>query len=170
MRHVEIHSYIPDECATNVFDTLVDFKKYEELVEVIHSVDIEKVEEMLTSSWVVEFRNGLLQWTEEDWFRRETLSIDFNQTEGDFDEFYGGWKIEATDSGVRAALIVDFDFGVPSLETIVEPVAERVLTDVTQQILLGLFGSKVEFYTPDIESVDGRPASNTAPRAEAVLA
>src|SRR6185436_13237345 len=92
------------------------------------------------SSWVVEFRSGLLRWTEEDWFRRDQLRLDFRQTEGDFEEFYGGWVIETVPNGVRTALIADFDFGVPSLASIVEPVADRVLTEVTQLILLGLFG------------------------------
>ncbi len=52
---------------------------------------------------------------------------------------------------MKAALIVDFDFGVPSLASIVEPVAERVLTDVTKQIMRGLFGTDVVF-ADEVES------------------
>lgn len=146
MRHVEIHAFIPDIDSDTVFDTLADFRHYAELVEVVRSVEMDRPGDATArSSWVVEFRNGLLRWTEEDWFRRDELRLDFNQIEGDFDEFYGGWVLQPEPGGVRAALIVDFDFGVPSLASIVEPVAERVLSDVTRQILLGLFGGCVKF-------------------------
>ncbi len=149
MRHVEIHSFIPGAEANHVFDTLADFRHYADLVDVVVSVDVEKDDEdNVRSSWVVKFRNGLLRWTEQDWFRRHKLRLDFNQIEGDFDEFFGGWVLVAEPDGVKASLIVDFDFGVPSLANIVDPVAERVLTDVTKEILRGLFGEQVVFLDP----------------------
>lgn len=154
MRHVEIHSFIPDAEANDVFDTLADFRHYAELVDVVVAVDVEKhTDDNVRSSWVVKFRNGLLRWTEEDWFRRDKLRLDFSQIEGDFDEFFGGWVLVAEPDGVKASLIVDFDFGVPSLASIVDPVAERVLTDVTKQILRGLFGEKVLFVDEAVEQV-----------------
>lgn len=149
MRHVEIHAFINGIDTDTVFDTLADFRHYAELVDVVRSVKVERLNDgSARSAWEVDFRNGLLRWTEQDWFRREQLRLDFNQIEGDFDEFYGGWVMEPHPNGVRVALIVDFDFGVPSLASIVEPVAARVLTDVTQQTLLGLFGSRVDFREP----------------------
>lgn len=146
MRHVEIHALIRDIDPDTVFDTLADFRHYAELVDVVHEVDQHRADEGSGhSSWVVEFRNGLLRWTEQDWFRRDQLRLDFNQIEGDFEEFSGGWVLVPTPEGIRTSLIADFDFGVPSLASIVEPVAERVLTDVTQLILIGLFGDRVSF-------------------------
>jgi len=146
MRHVEIHAFVCDLDANTVFDTLADFRHYTRLVDTVVSVDIEhETPAYAHSSWVVKFRNGLLKWSEEDWFRREQLRLDFRQTEGDFEEFFGGWVLEPTPTGVKTAMIVDFDFGVPSLASIVDPVAERVLTDVIHQILKGLFGAKAQF-------------------------
>jgi ribosome-associated toxin RatA of RatAB toxin-antitoxin module len=146
VRHVEIHAFLRGVDAGTAFDTLADFRHYADLVDVVRSVEMDRpADGPAHSSWVVEFRNGLLRWTERDWFRRDELRLDFEQTEGDFEEFYGGWVLEPGPDGVKAALIADFDFGVPSLASIVEPVAERVLTDVTQLILLGLFGDSVEF-------------------------
>lgn len=161
MRHVEIHAFIRGTDADSVFDTLADFRSYTELVDVVRSVEQHRPEDSSGhSSWVVEFRNGLLRWTEQDWFRRAELRLDFDQIEGDFEKFSGGWVLEPTPEGVKTALIADFDFGVPSLASIVEPVAERVLTDVTQLILLGLFGDRVEF--PDGTTVPSLPAAAPA--------
>ena len=148
MRHVEIRTFIAGVDADAVFDTLADFTHYARLVDVVRSVDVHRSDDgPTTSDWVVEFRNGLLRWTEQDWFRRDDLRLDFNQLEGDFEEFFGGWELTPTPHGTYAAMIADFDFGVPSLASIVEPVAERVLTDVTQLILRGLFGDAVELDT-----------------------
>jgi ribosome-associated toxin RatA of RatAB toxin-antitoxin module len=147
MRHVEVHALVRGVDAETVFDTLADFNHYARLVDVVRSVELDRPDAgQARSSWVVEFRNGLLRWTEDDWFRRDELRLDFTQVEGDFEEFSGGWVLEPTPGGVRTSLIADFDFGVPSLASIVEPVAERVLTEVTQLILLGLFGDDVELY------------------------
>ncbi len=150
MRHVEIHGFVPEADAAGVFTTLADFNRYARLVDVVRSVDLHRApaSDVGYSDWVVEFRGGLLSWREEDWFDAERLRLDFRQTEGDFDEFTGGWQLEQTLGGVRTALIADFDFGVPSLASIIEPVAERVLTDVTQLILTGLFGPTVTFTVP----------------------
>ncbi|HSV80065.1 MAG TPA: SRPBCC family protein [Ramlibacter sp.] len=164
MRHVEIRAFIRGLSAHTVFDTLADFRHYTELVDVVRSVEVKpQPDGTALSSWVVEFRNGLLRWTEQDWFRREALRLDFNQIEGDFDEFYGGWVLEPEADGVRTALIADFDFGVPSLASIVEPVAERVLTDVTQQILVGLFGSRAEFSARTTATPRETPISGPEP-------
>jgi ribosome-associated toxin RatA of RatAB toxin-antitoxin module len=146
MRHVEIRAFIRGLDADAVFDTLSDFRHYAELVDVVRSVEVShQPDGTAISAWVVEFRNGLLRWTERDWFRRDCLRLDFDQIEGDFDEFHGGWILQPIADGVHVALIADFDFGVPSLASIVEPVAERVLTDVTHQILAGIFGLRAEF-------------------------
>jgi ribosome-associated toxin RatA of RatAB toxin-antitoxin module len=152
MRHVEIHAFIRGVDAVTVFDTLADCTHYARLVDVVRSVEMHHpAVGKTTSDWVVEFRNGLLQWTEEDWFRREELRLDFNQLEGDFEEFFGGWVLTCHPDGTAASMIADFDFGVPSLASIVEPVAERVLTDVTHLILRGLFGDRMELDTPSLD-------------------
>lgn len=146
MRHVEIRSFIRGLEPDFVFDTLSDFRTYASLVDVVRSLTVEpQADGTAICTWEVEFRNGLLRWSERDWFFREEMRLDFQQIEGDFDEFYGGWRLQPTPEGVHVALIADFDFGVPSLASIVEPVAERVLSDVTQQILKGLFGERAEF-------------------------
>lgn len=171
MRHVEIRAFIRGLSPDTVFDTLADFRHYTELVDVVRSVDVQRQPDgTVLSSWVVEFRNGLLRWTEQDWFRREALRLDFQQIEGDFDEFSGGWVLEPAADGVHAALIADFDFGVPSLASIIEPVAERVLTDVTQQILVGLFGASVEFSATTAVPCAPSLPSPTSPRTNALAA
>ncbi|HET8658027.1 MAG TPA: SRPBCC family protein [Micromonosporaceae bacterium] len=140
MRHVEIHAFVPDARAEEVFDKISDFRRYPDLVEIVRSVTVTTRDDgALLSTWGVLFRNGILSWTEVDWLHRDQLKIDFVQTEGDFDELSGGWVFEQREDGVGIVFYNDFDFGIPSLATIIEPVAERVLTETMQLIMKRLF-------------------------------
>jgi ribosome-associated toxin RatA of RatAB toxin-antitoxin module len=151
MRRVEIQALIPNAVAGQVFDTLADFERYPALVEVVRSVSVGRRESdgQLLSTWEVYFRNGVLTWTEADWLRRDELRMDFEQTQGDFDEMSGSWVIEQRGDAVGVAFVSDFDFGIPSLASIIDPVAVRVLTETIQLILVRLFET-VQFPSGDV--------------------
>lgn len=161
MRHVEITAVLPAADLPTAFDTISDFARYPLLVpDVVRSVVVAPVVrgEPVVSAWEVYFRNGILTWTETDWLHPETATIDFSQTEGDFEAFSGGWRLTplGDGKGVHVEFVADFDFGVPSLASIIDPVAERVLTETIIAILRGLF---------DVVRTD--PAAAQAPHAEA---
>jgi ribosome-associated toxin RatA of RatAB toxin-antitoxin module len=149
MRRVQFQAFIPDADAGRVFDTISQFERYPELVEVVRSVTVgtREADGQLLSTWEVFFRNGILTWTEADWLRKDALTIDFIQTEGDFDSMSGSWILDQKDTGTRIIFASEFDFGIPSLASIIDPVAERVLTETIQLILRRLF-TTVEFPTP----------------------
>ena len=63
----------------------------------------------------------------------------------------GGWQILATDDGCDIAFHTTFDFGVTSIESIVEPIAARVLRENIEYILIGLLGENVSFLPADEE-------------------
>lgn len=146
MRDVEIRAFLPAAEATQVFDTLVEFDRYPDLVDVVRSVTILSPPgaQPMLSEWEVYFRNGILRWTEADRLRRDDGAIDFEQTDGDFEEFSGTWSLTQRTDGVAVRFAAQFDFGVPSLTSIIDPVAERVLTETIQLVLRGLF-ARVEF-------------------------
>jgi ribosome-associated toxin RatA of RatAB toxin-antitoxin module len=162
MRHVEVHALLPAAAAPAAFDTLVDFQRYPALVDVVRSVTIRSApgDLPMVSSWEVYFRNGILSWTEVDHLRRDALTIEFETTEGDFDEFTGSWVLRQRDDGVRVVFAADFDFGVPSLASIVDPVAERVLTETIQLILRGLFAGAEFARSPELIGAHHGPAEH----------
>jgi ribosome-associated toxin RatA of RatAB toxin-antitoxin module len=146
MRRVEIQAVVQGAEAGQVFDRLSEFERYPALVEVVRSVSVGRRESdgQLLSTWEVYFRNGILTWTEADWLRRDELRLDFEQTEGDFDTMTGAWVLEQRGDAVSVVFTSDFDFGIPTLASIIDPVAERVLTETIQLILVRLFDN-VEF-------------------------
>ncbi|MEU2506622.1 SRPBCC family protein [Streptomyces sp. NPDC007863] len=132
---------LPGISATAGYDQVGQFARYPELVPVVRSVTVHEINaEMETSEWEVYFRNGILRWTESDHFRPEDLSIVFNQLEGDFDAFAGSWQISGTADGCRVDFRAEFDFGIPSLAGILDPVAQRVIKETIARVVIGLFG------------------------------
>jgi ribosome-associated toxin RatA of RatAB toxin-antitoxin module len=148
MRSVTIAAVVPDTDLGTAFATISDFARYPALVpDVVRSVTVEqeRPDGPVISAWEVFFRNGILSWSEADHLHPETWTIDFEQTIGDFEEFSGGWELTpvvlAGSTAVRVVFTADFDFGVPSLASIVDPVADRVLVESITEILRGLFAT-----------------------------
>ncbi|MEW2068768.1 SRPBCC family protein [Streptomyces sp. NPDC007346] len=120
-----------------------DFARYPELVESVRSVTVHPPAPggETHSDWEVDFRSGVLTWSEADVFDDEGLTVSFRQTEGDFEEFTGQWEVTGDGSGgCRVRFTAKFDFGLPSLAGIIDPVAERVLQESVARILTTLLG------------------------------
>ncbi len=147
MKTVEVRGEVVGLPSAEVFETLVDFARYPELVDTVRKVAVEPAgrDGSVLSHWEVDFRNGVLRWSERDTFDRATLISGFSQTDGDFDIFDGAWEV--TDRGEKVDVLFHarFDFGVPSVASLIEPVAVRVLTQSMQRILAGLFAGRVTF-------------------------
>lgn len=139
---LRIHGINPD----TAFDRVRDFARYPEFTDVVRSVSVHELspaEE--TSDWEVYFRNGILRWTEADRFDRDTLVISFEQIDGDFAEFSGTWRVSADGPDALISFSADFDFGIPSLAGILDPVAQRVFKETIARVVVGLFdGATVE--------------------------
>lgn len=59
----------------------------------------------------------------------------FTQVEGDLASFEGEWAVEETDDGVVIRFQADFDLGIPSLATMLNPVAERALRSNISELI-----------------------------------
>ncbi len=100
---------------------------------------------VLESDWVVNFRNGILAWTERDAVDRTARTIAFEQLDGDFAVFTGSWAVAPDGDGTVVRFEATFDLGMPSLAPMVDPIAERALVDNIRAILEGLLGPAVTF-------------------------
>lgn len=151
MRSVQLVIDLPGSEPGAVFTAVREFGRFPDLAPAVRSVEPHEG----GSDWEVYFRNGILRWTETDRADEEARTIDFAQTDGDFESFSGRWHVLANDEGARLDFTTDFDFGIPSLTGILDPVAERVIKETIGLIVLGLF--------PDAEVVgDSRLADRLA--------
>ncbi|WP_158849445.1 type II toxin-antitoxin system RatA family toxin [Saccharothrix deserti] len=150
MQTVTIESVVTGWRPVDVYERLKDSDVYVKFApEQVKSVVTEPVDEPdeAITHWEIYFRNGLLCWSERDYYDDEKCTVRFEQIAGDFDVFEGDWVVSARgpepDAEVLLTFTAHFDFGVPSLEAIIEPVAIRVLRQAMGRIIGKLFGGVI---------------------------
>jgi ribosome-associated toxin RatA of RatAB toxin-antitoxin module len=155
MRSLELHARVTGRDPREVFDALADFAGYADQVDRVHSVEIiGQGDDYVDTRWEVEFRKGTLRWDEREHLDPDNLRITFEQLDGDdLDELYGQWAIQVVDDACEVHFEITFDFGVPSLASILEPIAERVLLENFENVLRGLLGPDVELPDRDLRPV-----------------
>jgi ribosome-associated toxin RatA of RatAB toxin-antitoxin module len=127
------------------FPLIADFASYPSLaddVRAVHTTPPAVLGAPRTSDWVMNFRRGIMRWTELEAVDEDRLRIDFEQTDGDFEDFRGSWRVgKATDGAAGSEVLfeVTYDFGIESLVGIMDPIAERVITRAVCAVLSGLF-------------------------------
>jgi len=145
MRHLEICTKVCGRSAASIYHLLCDFKKYPEHTHAVRTVDITTVDkDRIISSWEVNFHRGILRWTEEDRFNPAAYTIDFQQLTGDIDHFSGRWILRDDEDACVILFVADLDLGIPSLNGMLEPIAELALRDNIHAILEGLLALPVE--------------------------
>lgn len=141
MREVNLIATVPDHSVGEVFDTLRNFERYAHFSDAVRDVRILKDDSgEVLSEWEVNFRAGVMRWTERDRIDPSVPEIVFDQVEGDAKQFEGYWRFRECDDGCKVFFNANFDMGIPSLAEVVEPVAERALLDNIESILHGFFG------------------------------
>jgi len=145
MRTIEIQAIAESRKAADVFAVLADFEQYQHQCGAVRSVVFsERGEERSVSKWEVNFRQGIMRWTEIDHFDLDDHSIRFEQLEGDAKSFSGAWLMSDVNNGCLIRFVASFDMGVPSLNEVIEPIAERALEENIESILRGLLGTKLQ--------------------------
>ena len=138
MRNVEVIGHVPGRRCADVFALLSDFAAYPQFSNAVRSVQTTRRDGCDYSTWEVNFRDGILRWTEQDVFDTLNHRLHFAQTEGDIDHFTGEWSVHAATDGVRVCFSCQFDLGIPGLADILEPIAEQALRDNARSIIAGL--------------------------------
>jgi ribosome-associated toxin RatA of RatAB toxin-antitoxin module len=140
MRRVELDAVVRAMPAGDVFEDVVRFERYPELTPHVNSARVHRTRPGEgRSSWELHFRSGLLRWSERERFLRDELRIEFEQTDGDFDAFAGFWTLRQDGADCALHFEAEFDFGIPSLEGILDPIAERVIKETVAWAVTGMF-------------------------------
>ncbi|MBQ4850844.1 type II toxin-antitoxin system RatA family toxin [Pseudoalteromonas sp. MMG012] len=145
MRRVTIEKRVPVSAAL-AYQTISDFKQFEKHCAAVISIDVTKVSDTQSdSTWQVHFHDGQMCWREQDVFDEQALTIDFNQLEGDAEEFYGRWQVEVLSSdSAKICFEASFCMGIPTLADILEPIAEMAITANINDMLTELFSLEKE--------------------------
>ena len=146
MPSVAVTAAVPDAEPDEVFSAVADFGSYAEHTDAVREVVVRPAADGGgESDWEVNFRSGVLAWTERDTVDPAARRIDFEQVDGDFAVFTGTWSVEPDRDGSVVRFTASFDLGMPSLAPMIDPIAVRTLVDNVRAILSGLLGPRVTF-------------------------
>ncbi len=109
------------------FARLCDFPKLAQLSTAVRQVEVFDEDGRSASRWEVNFRRGVLIWSEWDEFDHAARSISFTRRDGDPVSFDGRWLVSPAPAGSRISFRVSFDLGMPTLADVVDPIAARTL-------------------------------------------
>lgn len=153
MGFVTVRARAEGVSSREAYHKVADFERYPEYSDAVREVTIIAQDAVsVTSQWSVNFRRGVLSWTERAVFQRDEGLIPFHEVEGDVDKFSGHWRISGEGDGSLIEFFVDFDIGIPTLDHILSPIAEEALIENIQSILAGLIGPSVRLESAESSS------------------
>lgn len=142
MPYVETKTIIKGD-GKQIYAIIADMAAYPQFMKDLVSVEIlERGENTTISHWISNVDGRKIVWTEKDTFYPENLKITYAQTEGDLKRMEGQWLIEQLADGCEVTLAVDFEFGIPMIAGLLNPIlkkkvrenSENMLTSIKEQI------------------------------------
>ena len=120
-----------------IYDLIADMESYPRFMPSLNRVDVlERGEGWTVTAWDTSINGLKFRWQERDDFDRENFRITYQQVSGDLKRFEGEWVVrEEAGEEVSVTFKVEFDFGVPMLATLLNPVAALKLRQNGQSML-----------------------------------
>ncbi|WP_226375470.1 type II toxin-antitoxin system RatA family toxin [Effusibacillus dendaii] len=122
----------PDE----IYNLLKDMESYPKFMPSLNDVRVvEQGDGWTITAWDAVLNGQSFKWQERDEFMEDDYRIRYTQTEGDLKKFEGEWRLEQNGEQTVVRLTVDFDFGVPMLSGLLNPVAKLKLKQNSESML-----------------------------------
>ena len=119
-----------------IYEIIKDMASYPNFMKDLVSVEIlERGEDYTISHWVTNADGRRIVWTERDTFYPEELKITYAQTEGDLKKMEGAWTIVEQADGCEVILAVDFEFGIPMIAGLLNPILKKKVRENGENML-----------------------------------
>lgn len=138
MPYVEVTRVLPAP-QEEIYRVLADMSRFPEFMPDVLSVEIQEREgNRAESAWVTRLKGSTFRWVEEDIFDEESGRIRYRLLRGDLRRFEGEWILMPAARGTAVTLTVDFEFGIPMLAGLLNPVAKIMIEKNVTGMLEGL--------------------------------
>ncbi len=135
MPYVETKTVIRGD-GRKIYDIISDMAAYPNFMKDLVSVEIlERGENTTVSHWVSNVDGRRIVWTERDTFYPDELKITYAQTEGDLKKMEGQWLIVPCEGGCEVTLAVDFEFGIPMIAGLLNPILKKKVRENSENML-----------------------------------
>lgn len=135
MPYVEVS--LPVQCEPVVaYPFIKDMEKYPEFMPDLVSVTVvERTAGSTVSDWVSNVDGRIIKWRELDLFDDTAMHIVYKQLAGDLKKFEGEWRLLPLVDGTEIRLTVDFDFGIPMIAGLLNPILKKKVRDNSMNML-----------------------------------
>jgi coenzyme Q-binding protein COQ10 len=138
MPYVEVTRVVKADPAA-VYEALSDMESFSRFMENVNEVKVLRREGNTTeSSWHVTLQGAPFRWVETDTFLPEEGRITYRQISGDLKKFEGEWRIVPVEDGASVTLTTEFEFGMPMIASLFNPVAKLILRRNAEAMLSAL--------------------------------
>jgi ribosome-associated toxin RatA of RatAB toxin-antitoxin module len=144
---VRVAAHHPSLSVEEAFDLVRDYSRHALLSDAVRNVTVEEQPDgTIISHWEVNFRKGILVWSEFDELDFATHTLRFRRRDGDPETLEGTWAVheDPADEGCVVIFEAEFDIGIPTMREMLEPLAARTMQDNVVQTVLAVFGDSVE--------------------------
>lgn len=143
-------SAMPEERITRTVDAapdvvwalLADMEAFPAFMEAVDRITVvERGDGYTVTDWVTHMQGHPFRWQERDEFHPAAGRIDYRLLQGDLRRFDGFWQLKPETGGAgpcQVTLTTTFEFGLPMLQTMLNPVARIVLRRNMVSMLDGL--------------------------------
>nr|WP_092067478.1 SRPBCC family protein [Dendrosporobacter quercicolus]NSL46612.1 SRPBCC family protein [Dendrosporobacter quercicolus DSM 1736]SDL57393.1 Ribosome association toxin PasT (RatA) of the RatAB toxin-antitoxin module [Dendrosporobacter quercicolus] len=119
-----------------IYPILKRMDKYPEFMEDLVSVAVlERKDNTTVTSWVSNVDGRTIKWTELDTFDDDKLFITYRQLDGDLKKMEGAWELTEIAGGTEVKLTVDFEFGIPMIAGLLNPILKKKVRDNSMNML-----------------------------------
>lgn len=143
MPYVEVHKTV-EAGREKVLPIIKKMEDYPLFMADLKEVNVlERGDNYTITHWVSNVDGRTIQWTERDTFYDDEWRIHYQQTEGDLKKMEGEWRLTETDGGTDIMLTVDFEFGIPMIAGLLNPILKMKVRDNSENMLAAV-KAKVE--------------------------
>lgn len=127
MPYVESSIYINGsrDIAYAMAKEMEKYPLYMENVKEVRVLTRDPEENSTITQWVTNVDGRVIRWTEKDIFDDEAKTISYRQISGDLKKFEGEWRFQTEGKGTTVTLTVDFEFGIPMLAGLLNPILKK---------------------------------------------
>ncbi|WP_378955479.1 type II toxin-antitoxin system RatA family toxin [Pelosinus sp. sgz500959] len=119
-----------------IYPILKNMEQYPEFMADLVSVEVlERTANTTLTKWVSNVDGRVIKWTELDTFDDENMHISYQQVDGDLKKMAGEWILTPTPEGTDIKLTVDFEFGIPMISGLLNPILKRKVRDNSMNML-----------------------------------
>jgi ribosome-associated toxin RatA of RatAB toxin-antitoxin module len=136
--YVEVNTTIKGDIE-RIWAIVADMASYPQFMPNLKSVTIEeRAGNTTVSKWVSNVDGRIISWRERDVFFPDDYRIEYTQVSGDLKKFAGKWQLSPDGETVNVLLTVDFEFGVPMLAALLNPLLKKKVRENSEGMLAAI--------------------------------